>query len=138
MVLIKKLEIEIQELFKQKEYSKVIFEITSETEEKDRSAFLCNLLGLSRIAGQNRKNKEWWGTIIRTDLTDAGDALTTKQVWDANDKIKIHYVLSFYECTYISGQPQFGDDVVAAKWHQISKINERRFTKSSSKKNELL
>ena len=37
---------------------------------------------------QNRKNKEWWGTIIRTDLTDAGDALTTKQVWDANDKIK--------------------------------------------------
>ncbi len=58
MVLIKKLEIEIQELFKQKEYSKVIFEITSETEEKDRSAFLCNLLGLSRIAGQNRKNKD--------------------------------------------------------------------------------
>ena len=44
MVIIKKLEIEIQELFKQKEYSKVIFEITSETEEKDRSAFLCNLL----------------------------------------------------------------------------------------------
>ena len=58
MVIIKKLEIEIQELFKQKEYSKVIFEITSETEEKDRSAFLCNLLGLSRIANHNKKNKD--------------------------------------------------------------------------------
>ena len=58
MVLIKKLEIETQELFKKKEYSKVIFEITSETEEKDRSAFLCNLLGLSRIADHNRKNKD--------------------------------------------------------------------------------
>ena len=43
---------------------------------------------------------------------------------DANNKIRIHYVLSFYECKYISGQPQFGDDVVAAQWHQINKINE--------------
>ena len=58
MVSIKKLEIEIQELFKRKEYSNVIFEITSETEEKDRSAFLCNLLGLSRIANQNRRDKD--------------------------------------------------------------------------------
>ena len=58
MISIKKLEIKIQELFKQKEYSNVIFEITSETEEKDRSAFLCNLLGLSRIADHNRKNKD--------------------------------------------------------------------------------
>ena len=52
---------------------------------------------------------------------------------DANDKIKIHYVLSFYECAYISGQPQFGDDVVAAKWHQISKINEIKLIDGASR-----
>ena len=51
-----KLEIEASKLFKQKEYSKVIFEITSETEEKERSAFLCNILGMSRIVN-NRKNR---------------------------------------------------------------------------------
>ena len=50
MVFIQKLEIETTELFKQKQYSKVvIFEITSQTKEEERSAFLCNLLGLSRL-----------------------------------------------------------------------------------------
>ena len=43
---------------------------------------------------------------------------------DTNDDIKIHYVLSFYECKYLNGKPRFGDDVVAAEWHQISKIKE--------------
>ena len=38
---------------------------------------------------QNRRNKEWWGTILKTDLTQTGDALTSKQVWDLNDKIKL-------------------------------------------------
>ena len=57
MVLIQKLEIETADLFKQKQYSKVIFEITSETKQEERSAFLCNLLGLSRIAN-NKNNKE--------------------------------------------------------------------------------
>ena len=38
---------------------------------------------------QNRKNKEWWGTILKTDLTEKGDALASKQVWDLNDKIKL-------------------------------------------------
>ena len=57
MSSIQKLEIEITELFKQKKYSKVIFEITSGTEEKERSAFLCNLLGLSRISN-NKENKD--------------------------------------------------------------------------------
>ena len=57
MVSIQKLETEIQELFKQKEYSKVIFNITLETTEEERSAFLCNLLGLSRIAN-SRNNKD--------------------------------------------------------------------------------
>ena len=51
----KKLELELQELFKQKEYSKVVFEITSQTNEQERSAFLFNLLGLSRV-GNNKKN----------------------------------------------------------------------------------
>ena len=58
MVLIQKLEKETAELFKQKQYSKVIFEITSETKQEERSAFLCNLLGLSRIAN-NKNNKEF-------------------------------------------------------------------------------
>ena len=57
MVLNQKLERETAELFKQKQYSKVIFEITSETKQEERSAFLCNLLGLSRIAN-NKNNKE--------------------------------------------------------------------------------
>ncbi len=57
MVSIQKLEIKAAELFKKKEYSKVIFEIISETEEKERSAFLCNLLGMSRIVN-NKKNKD--------------------------------------------------------------------------------
>ena len=51
----KKLELELQELFKQKEYSKVVFEITSQTNEQERSAFLYNLLGLSRVSN-NKKN----------------------------------------------------------------------------------
>ena len=51
----KKFELELQELFKQKEYSKVVFEITSQTNEQERSAFLCNLLGLSRVSN-NKKN----------------------------------------------------------------------------------
>ena len=39
MVLNQKLERETAELFKQKQYSKVIFEITSETKQEERSAF---------------------------------------------------------------------------------------------------
>ena len=50
----KKLVLELQELFKQKEYSRVVFEITSQTNEQERSSFLHNLLGLSRVS--NNKN----------------------------------------------------------------------------------
>ena len=57
MVPLKKLEIKTTELFKQKNYSTVVFEITSQTTENDRSAFLCNLLGLSRVT-KNEKNKD--------------------------------------------------------------------------------
>ena len=57
MVSLKKLEIETTEFFKQKKYSTVVFEITSQTTESERSVFLCNLLGLSRITN-NEKNKD--------------------------------------------------------------------------------
>ena len=57
MVSIQNLEIEVTELFKKKEYSKIIFQITSETKDEERNAFLCNLLGLSRITN-NKKNKD--------------------------------------------------------------------------------
>ena len=56
MVSTLKLEIELQESFKKKEYSKVIFEITSRTNEDERSSSLCNLLGISRIES-NKKDK---------------------------------------------------------------------------------
>ena len=51
----KKLVLELQELFKKKEYSRVVFEITSQTNEQERSSFLHNLLGLSRVSN-NKKN----------------------------------------------------------------------------------
>ena len=54
MSSIQNLEIEVTELFK-KEYSKVIFQITSETKDEERTAFLCNLLGLSRITNNKKK-----------------------------------------------------------------------------------
>ena len=57
MKTIKNLEIKAAELFKSRQYSKVVFEITSETTEEERSAFLCNLLGLSKNANNN-KNKD--------------------------------------------------------------------------------
>ena len=57
MKTIQKLEIKAAELFKSRQYSKVVFEITSETTEEERSAFLCNLLGLSKSANNN-KNKD--------------------------------------------------------------------------------
>ena len=51
------LEIQLQELFKQRQYSKVIFEITSKTIEQERSSSLCNLLGICRIES-NKKDKD--------------------------------------------------------------------------------
>ena len=57
MVSTLNLEIQLQELFKQKEYSKIIFEITSKTIEEERSSSICNLLGICRIES-NRKDKD--------------------------------------------------------------------------------
>ena len=56
MVSNKNLEIELQELFKQKRYSEIVFEITTKTNESERSSGLFNLLGISRIT-DNRKDK---------------------------------------------------------------------------------
>ena len=57
MVSDQNLEIQLQKLFQQKQYSEIVNEILSKTNEKDRSASLCNLLGVSRITN-NRNNKE--------------------------------------------------------------------------------
>ena len=57
MVSNQNLEIELQELFKQQKYSEVVFEITSKTNENERSSGLLNMLGISRITN-NKKNKD--------------------------------------------------------------------------------
>ena len=64
MESIQQLEIKVTELFKSGQYSKVVFEITSSTIEEERSAFLCNLLGLSKNAN-NYKNKETLNSAIK-------------------------------------------------------------------------
>ena len=50
MVEIQNLEFELQNLFKEKKYSEIIFEITSKTKEEDRNAGLFVLLGISRMS----------------------------------------------------------------------------------------
>jgi len=65
MVSNQNLEIELQKLFQQKKYPEIVKEITSNTDEKDRSASLNNLLGISRITN-NRDNKE----IVSLALSD--------------------------------------------------------------------
>ena len=57
MVSIQNFEFELQKLLKEKEYSKIIFEITSKTKEEDRNAGLFVLLGISRMS-LNNKNKD--------------------------------------------------------------------------------
>jgi protein O-GlcNAc transferase len=57
MLSIQNFEFELQKLLKEKEYSKIIFEITSKTKEEDRNAGLFVLLGISRMS-LNNKNKD--------------------------------------------------------------------------------
>ena len=58
MVEIQNLEFELQNLFKEKKYSEIIFEITSKTKEEDRNAGLFVLLGISRMSlGKKDKNQ---------------------------------------------------------------------------------
>ena len=57
MVSIQNLEFELQQSFKEKKYSEIIFEITSKTKEEERNAGLFVLLGISRMS-LNKKNKD--------------------------------------------------------------------------------
>ena len=57
MVSVQNLEFELQNLFKEKKFSKIIFEITTKTQENERTSGLFVLLGISRIS-LNRKNKD--------------------------------------------------------------------------------
>ena len=57
MVSIQNLEFDLQDLFKKKKYSEIIFEISSKTKEEDRNAGLFVLLGISRIS-LNKKDKD--------------------------------------------------------------------------------
>ena len=63
MVSVQNLEFELQNLFKEKKFSKIIFEITTKTLENERSAGLFVLLGISRIS-LNKKNKDQVGLAV--------------------------------------------------------------------------
>ena len=57
MVSVQNLEFELQSLFKEKKFSEIIFEITTKTQENERTTGLFVLLGISRIS-LNKKNKD--------------------------------------------------------------------------------
>ena len=57
MVSVQNLEFELQNLFKEKKFSEIIFEITTKTQENERTAGLFVLLGISRIS-LNKNNKD--------------------------------------------------------------------------------
>ncbi len=57
MVSVQNLEFELQNLFKEKKFSEIIFEITTKTQENERTSGLFVLLGISRIS-LNKKNKD--------------------------------------------------------------------------------
>ena len=57
MVSAKNLELELQDLYKKKEYSEIISQITTKTKEEERNAGLFVLLGISRIS-LNKKKKD--------------------------------------------------------------------------------
>ena len=57
MVSVQNLELELQNLLKEKKYSEIIFNITTKTKEEERNAGLFVLLGISRIS-LNKKNKD--------------------------------------------------------------------------------
>ena len=52
--------------------------------------------------------------------------ITNSNVIRVDDKnnIRLHYVLSVYECSYIRGEPNFGDDVIDAFWHKLPDLNQ--------------
>ena len=57
MVSVQNLEFELQNLFKEKKFSDIILEITTKTQENERTSGLFVLLGISRIS-LNKNNKD--------------------------------------------------------------------------------
>ncbi len=58
MVSVQNLELELQNLFKEKKFSEIIFEITTKSKEDERTAGLFVLLGISRISlNKNKKDQ---------------------------------------------------------------------------------
>ena len=57
MVSVQNLEFELQNLFKEKKFSEIILEITTKTQENERTSGLFVLLGISRIS-LNKKSKD--------------------------------------------------------------------------------
>ena len=57
MASVQNLEFELQNLFKEKKFSEIILEITTKTQENERTAGLFVLLGISRIS-LNKRNKD--------------------------------------------------------------------------------
>ena len=57
MASVQNIEFELQNLFKEKKFSEIIFEITTKTQENERTAGLFVLLGISRIS-LNKNNKD--------------------------------------------------------------------------------
>ena len=58
MVSAQDLELELQNSYKEKKYSEIIFKITTQTKEEDRNAGLFVLLGISRMSlGLKDKNQ---------------------------------------------------------------------------------
>tara|TARA_B100001057_G_scaffold443224_1_gene479171 strand:- start:856 stop:2538 length:1683 start_codon:yes stop_codon:yes gene_type:complete len=57
MVSTQNLEYELQELYKQKKYSQIVFSISTNSLENERSSSLSNLLGICRII-ENKKDKK--------------------------------------------------------------------------------
>ena len=57
MVSVQNLELELQNLFKEKKFSEIIFEITTKSKEDERTAGLFVLLGISRIS-LNKNDKD--------------------------------------------------------------------------------
>ena len=65
MVSIRNLEFELQKLYKEKKYSEIVYLITTNSKEEERSSSLFNLLGISRIT-ENQKDK----TILSLAIKD--------------------------------------------------------------------
>tara|TARA_Y100000389_G_C17452046_1_gene515540 strand:+ start:91 stop:1770 length:1680 start_codon:yes stop_codon:yes gene_type:complete len=111
MVLDKNLKIQLQKLFEEKKYSQVISLISKEVKEKERSAGLLNLLGVSRLIG-NKKEPEILRLAIKdfktafliekktsNGLIALGNLISTScLLYDLkNDEVNFEEIISFYD-----------------------------------------